>query len=663
MAGSKEILSNWLNQGNFPTDNSVIDSLYGMNAPTDELAEKRFLEMYGNVEPFTDADRITDPTIPSMENVIAILGLADDPNEHTTIKNPRTKEQKFIEDLPKKQSDWKKKITKNPVYGERGWETVKEIWKQAVHDKMLEDIAKARYESVNDGSIAGFITRTAFPRTTERLANAGDIAAKDVLGDLAENAAMAIPGGTFTGIAGKGLARVAPRVVNWVSAKGPGIASNALKGAARMGGNLFGNAVVPFATEAMDAAIYGDDDEGMEHRADFSLGDALIGTAINQGVNRGIMRLGGPMLDLFSPGGLAEGGSGKVRKLLENMGQPFSKKGDDFANSVRQTAALTKTNEKGKLRPDDVNSFTRGSEAVVYPYPEEASSAFNKASVLDDIDKGKLAIRPKKSQIEQAELNNRNKKTEIRQKLRDTDKRIDELESKNDLIQTQLDDIVADETSENITNRLYDAQVKNHGEIDALKLNKAHLTNELQKDYNNIGVNEIFEFSDYPPTTTLPASTVLGVLESNLPEYINYAKWHTKGPGSATRLNKFASAMNQGVPSWFVNKYGSEGDATMLLSPFFPETKKAIDESRKEVHEAPRKRNMTKGAADVLKVVSDSGDLTEEDSKFLTAIAENPDILKFGYADDPDAFNLWLLERGNGLLQGTSAFRPTFGVD
>lgn len=30
---------------------------------------------------------------------------------------------------------------------------------------------------------------------------------------------------------------------------------------------------------------------------------------------------------------------------------------------------------------------------------------------------------------------------------------------------------------------------------------------------------------------------------------------------------------------------------------------------------------------------------------------------------DPDGFRLWLLERGNRLLQGTSAYRPTFPVE
>ena len=78
--------------------------------------------------------------------------------------------------------------------------------------------------------------------------------------DIAENAAMMVPGGVFTGIAGKGLAKAFPRAVGYFTKPGANIAESAIKGTGKMLGNIFGNAVVPFASEGMDAAIYGDDD-------------------------------------------------------------------------------------------------------------------------------------------------------------------------------------------------------------------------------------------------------------------------------------------------------------------------------------------------------------------------------------------------------------------
>ena len=357
MASSKEVLKEWLKQGNYLDDNSVIDSLYNMKAPTDELAEQRFLDMYGNAAPFDKADRIEEPTIPSMSNVIGILGL--DSLNNPVGKDARTKEQKFIEDFPKKTDRWKKKITNNNVYGERGWGTVKEIWKQAILDRMQADIAKARKEATDDGLYAKYAS-IMFPRSVEHIANTGDFSAKDILADLGENLAMAVPGSVFTGIAGKWLANVAPKAVKYFSAPSSNIVDGAVKGAGRIAGNLFGNAVVPVGAEAMDAAIYDDDDEGMEQRADFSAGDAAIGTAINQGVNRGLMRMAGPLIDRFSSGGLARGGMLKARQFLENLGQSFRQKGDDYAADVARRVGTPVIAEAGEITPQGLRSVVHG---------------------------------------------------------------------------------------------------------------------------------------------------------------------------------------------------------------------------------------------------------------------------------------------------------------
>lgn len=183
------------------------------------------------------------------------------------------------------------------------------------------------------------------------------------------------------------------------------------------------------------------------------------------------------------------------------------------------------------------------------------------------------------------------------------------------------------------------------------------------------------------------------MIDNNPAPIINYASWHGKGGvGDTYRIwnemkntwkgNKkevtakrilnvlkqgwdsgyrdiSGNVLNQAAPAWGVNKIGSESDANLILSPL-PNLKEALNESRQEVHEAPKKR---KAAADVLRIVSEGDSLTADDRKYLDAIAKNPDIMKFGYADDPNGFRLWLLERGNRLLQGTSAYRPTFPVE
>ena len=676
MASSKEVLKEWLKQGNYLDDNSVIDSLYKMKAPTDELAEHRFLDMYGNVAPFDKADRIEEPTIPSMDNVIAILGLSDDPKE---AKDARTKEQKFIEEFPKKANEWKKKIINNPVYGKNGWKTVRELWRQATRDKMQADIVKARKEAMDDAPLdfglfklpnisgSSFVTRMVFPRTTEHLENAGDYTfAKDILGDIAENAAMTVPGSAFTGIAGKGLAKVAPKAVKYFSGPGSNIVEGAVKGAGRMAGNLLGNAVVPFGAEAMDAAIYDDDDDGMEQRADFSAGDAAIGAAINQGVNRGILRMGGPLIDSFSPGGIAEGGTEKFRQFLENFGRSFRQKGDDYAADVARRVDTPVIAEAGEITPKGLSSAVHGGSDIV---PEGQSrqaleQALSEQAVLKAIDRGELAFQPKVAQSTSNWIKGQGTSAELKKAI------------------TELDDAIKNgATHESTTKAAMKAAI---ADAVSSKETATPVTSMFKPKYKD-GIRG----GDVP----LTADVLKKVIEKNPAPIINYAHWHGNGGvGDTDRIwnemkntwkrdkNKVLpkrilnvlkqgwdsgygdltlNVLNQAIPAWGVNKIGSESDANLILSPL-PNLKEALNESRQEVHEAPKKR---KAAADVLRIVSEGDSLTADDRKYLDAIAKNPDIMKFGYKDDPDGFRLWLLERGNRLLQGTSAYRPTFPVE
>ena len=625
MASSKEVLKEWLKQGNYLDDNSVIDSLYKMKAPTDELAEQRFLDMYGNAAPFDKADRIEEPTIPSMANVIGILGL--DSLNNPVGKDARTKEQKFIEDFPKKSARWKKKITNNNVYGERGWETVKEIWKQANRDRMQAGIAKARKEATDDGLYAKYAS-IMFPRSVEHIANTGDFSAKDILADLGENLLMTVPGSVFTGIAGKWLAKVAPKAVKYFSVPSSNIFEGAVKGAGRIAGNLFGNAVVPVGAEAMDAAIYDDDDEGMEQRADFSAGDAAIGTAINQGVNRGLMRMAGPIIDRFSSGGLARGGMLKARQFIENLGQSFSQKGDDYAADVARRVNIPVIAEAGEITPQGLRSVVHGGSDIMSEGQSRQAleQALGEQAVLKAIDRGELTFQPKIAQSASNWIKGQGTSAELKK------------------ASTELDDAIKN----GATKELITEAAMNTAIADAISDKGTATPIRFLFSYPPYGIRG----GDVP----LTEDVLKKVIEKNPAPIINYAAWH--GNGGAGKADRILNTMNQAIPAWAVNKYGSEGDADMLLSPV-PSLKDALKESRQEVQDAPKKRKAT---ADVLRIVSEGDSLTADDRKYLDAIAKNPDIMKIGYKDDPSGFRLWLLERGNRLLQGTSVFRPTFPV-
>lgn len=665
MASAKEIIEAWQN-AKYLVPEEYVYSVDSINALTDELAEKKFLDKYGSDTMFKDADRIDEPTIPSMENVIAVLGLADDPKEG---KNARTKEQKFIEDFPKKLTEWKKKIEKNPIYGKRGWETVKKIWQQASNQKMLSDIAKARKEAMDDAPLdfglfqgpnipgSSFVTRTIFPRATEHLENAGDYTLKDILGDIAENSAMAVPGGVFTGVAGKGLAKVAPRAVRYFSGPGKNILEGAAKGAGRMAGNIFGNAVVPFASEIMDAILYGDNDEGMEHRADFSLGDAVVGTAINQGVNRGLMRMAGPVVDRFSQGGLARGGMLKARQFLEQLGVPFSKRGDDFAQEIAERVVNPEIVERGAATNEGVKFVTRGGDNLApgAQTTESLENAVKAQAILNAINSGKITFNPKRA-TEAAKYDWQNK-VAAKKSAAKNDLNIAEIQEKdkwrnvNEFVNDGSEE--AKQMHQALLQDAVDATQKVSDAADRLKSATA-----LEGSAKAAQVSDMFNYN-IGPDDVYPSRNILNdVVKRNPAELVNYSAWHGIGDGAIGRTDRILNAINQAVPSWVINKYGSEGDATAILS-MFPETKKAIDENRQEVHDAPKKRKKAAAASDILKGVTIEEELTEQDRKFLSAIENNPDILKFGYKDDPNGFRLWLLEKGNDLLKEYPAFRPT----
>ena len=623
MATAKELLEKAIDAGAWVPDSVISD--YEAPGLTDELAAKAFGDKYAGMSWAEGADSIEDPTIPSMENVIGILGLDDDPKE---AKDARTKEQKFIEDFPKNAGKWKKKITDNNVYGERGWETVKEIWKQATRDKMQADIAKARKDATDDGLYAKYAS-IMFPRAVEHIANTGDFSAKDILADLGENLAMTIPGSAFTGIAGKGLAKVAPKAVKYFSGPGSNMFEGAVKGAGRMAGNLFGNAVVPFGAEAMDAAVYDDDDEGMEQRADFSAGDAAIGAAINQGVNRGLLRLAGPLIDNLSAGGIAQGGAEQFRKFLENLGQSFRQKGDDYAADVARRVGTPVIAEAGEITPKGLSSVIHGGSDIVTEGQSRQAleQALGEQAVLKAIDRGELAFQPKIAQS----ASNRAKRL---------DNAIEQNENLHDLNTAMARGDIPDMTEKSMKTAIADA-VSGKG--------TATPVTDMFKPKFKDGIRG----GDVP----LTADVLKNVIEKNPAPIINYAAWN--GKGGVGKSDLILNALNQAGPAWLVNKIGSESDADLILSPV-PSLKNALNESRQEVQDAPKKR---KAAADVLRIVSEGDGLTADDRKYLDAIAKNPDIMKVGYKDDPDGFRLWLLERGNRLLQGTSAYRPTFPVE
>ena len=259
------------------TTPGVTDALY-VNNVIDAL-DKAYPAYSGELE------RNKTAKVPTMKKVLDLLGYTDDKGA----KNGKGKFawEKFIENFAKDMKDRpgregnKTRILGTPELGERGWETVKKIWQQASHDKMMQDIAKERVKTLEGsagarvpligaelptpvskviGTTSGVAQKLFTPRIRKAWEEGREAEPEEIGMDLFQNAAYAVP----VGGVGSGVAR-------------------ALGGslAARAGGTIAANAIAPAAITAGDYLL---DTKDYAGAADAAM-DAVTGTATNLGMN------------------------------------------------------------------------------------------------------------------------------------------------------------------------------------------------------------------------------------------------------------------------------------------------------------------------------------------------------------------------------------------
>ena len=323
MAKPSEILATLREAGLPPQDSANVYALRSQldttNGITDALREQAFLDSFGDDVPVYLEDAEVEAPLPTFATILSKLKIE---NDDKNMKGGRSAIEKFIEDFPQKQKAWKKTIESDPSFGERGWEFVEDAWKQASNDKMRADIESVRKKALAGDNIAEkagmFLTKFFRPRAYEAWERGEDPTWKDQVGDFVESGLMAIPAGKYVGTASKVLSKI-PKVGQYAQ---KALANKAVS-------TVLGNAVAPFASEAMDAAMRGDDDPNTQ-RQDFSIGDALMGLATNLGVGFGLARLGGGA-GRVATGELArssQGGvSGKARELVTNIGKSSAERG------------------------------------------------------------------------------------------------------------------------------------------------------------------------------------------------------------------------------------------------------------------------------------------------------------------------------------------------
>lgn len=116
------------------------------------------------------------------------------------------------------------------------------------------------------------------------------------------------------------------------------------------------------------------------------------------------------------------------------------------------------------------------------------------------------------------------------------------------------------------------------------------------------------------------------------------------------------------IKNWAINRYGSDKDASLALRATGVNAN--VEELRKEQAKEKKERAQKASASRILGDLENAGtELTEEDTKWLKKIEQNPGMVQgYGEGNTP-AFRNWMLLRGADLLRGTPLYRPAFKVE
>ena len=348
-----EILGSEIRQGIIrPGDKEyfVWDTTGGL---TNELREANIYGQLGNTYRMHNAKVPEEPTIPTLDVVLSKLGVKAD-NDPTGIKAAR----KFVDEFAKKQGVWKKKVERDPDFGKRGWETVKDLFKQTSNDLMNYEIAEGHRKIASgedDGGLDWLGTKVAnimFPRAVQAVAEGRDPTAGEWGRDAVSNALYAVP---FGGVARAAVP--ASRVLQYGS-----------------------QAAAPAIVAAMDYA--GD--------PNYTLTDAALNTAMGTGANLGVNKWIAPKLGQLI--GTARGGiSRRIPQFLKSALEDNPTNRDMAQATVAEATQILKAPNKsaGDIASDIASGVTKGYT------PEEKASAQAVKDIYDaSLKKVSGGIRP-----------------------------------------------------------------------------------------------------------------------------------------------------------------------------------------------------------------------------------------------------------------------------
>lgn len=590
-----EILSSEIRQGIIrPGDKeyAVYDTTGGL---TDEWREANIYKQLGNTYRMRDALVPEEPAIPTLDAVFSKLGIKD-------TKDKSAYEQ-FVEGFTTNLPKWKKKIESDRAWGERGWETVRDLWRQAVPQYEQEKARKSREKEY------GPLDRAVLPRVSERYISGQPIQWKDGILDLVENAAMAIPGTGWVGAAGK-----IPRIARLAS-KSPNVS------------RILGNAVVPVISEFADDVAY-DPGEGMDDRADFSIGDVALGTAINNAADFAVMRKLSEPLRRFSD--VANSGGNAAREAVDEIGSTSKKRLKDAAdaNRAKINATASAVISGGSPTAQGLKSMSRGgTDETITASRGAITQAKDYKKVLDLIDKGK--INPESREGINAAMDMADQQALFMSNVRQGRLRKQLKETTEPKVEAMLKQQLAEERA--LRNNL--APMLNPSNV----IKATGLSNEEKRLVNKV-------FRENPD--------------------MYYNLFNDAAKKSDFTKGKFLSLSDgwQGakdilmgkIAPWGQNKLGKNEWVGREVGQLAP------------IAEAEHKESRDKGRRVAFSEILSATPTGSEDEVFIKAVRDNPDVLTYGLnSGDPatdERFKIWLLKGGHKKISGLPGVRPLWEV-
>jgi len=642
-----EIRDKQLDAGSILPD-SLLDDIKNLPALTDEFAAESLITKYPYEFPGVESEEVTLPTLGAMFSLIKEL--KDDPEN---VKGGRKAWQKFVDDFPKKAAEWKKKIVNDKRFGERGWKTFYDLWKQASKDKMYMDIAKARrniaegwdengnFEAPSGpwpsqwGTLgrwpASLIMGLLAPRTKEAIAQGRDPSISEQAMDIVQNLAYAAPIGGAEAAAARAIGNPFWR---------------------KVAGATAGAALAPTAVTTLDYLL------GTKDFA--NIGDAAIDAGIGTATNLGVGKALAPGLSALANLGSVRGrlpawareylegprfATTKARDIIDDaeraVDKHFRTSNADYAKALQEGKPTGRLTDEQLMDNMDIIAFRDYHNS---PWMEGFPENWNRITTSDQI------LMPDGKHYSPI--------TNVREPMMPT------FDKNGKMLTEGWDD-------------LYTAQMKKKdladmvlGAVDGARLTSKEQIAELMSSAAN-----------YLKANGGRIDAALARAMTKHPELISLA--FNEG------LLKDPAFVKDAFRTWLVNKAGNDAAAARILSQWGidpADIREFQDEMRKEkaisgaasaiLSLNPRasvptsstsSNNINSASSTAVSEILDTEpkeNLSEDSRKYLKQIADNPEIMVYGHPDpaERDKFNLWLLTEGNNLLRGTKAARPTWEV-